>query len=435
KQPKSKKARLSTKAETVNKDKIFCLVEDKENNNTTSWAVQTEEEIKNQEANDIDKRPRKEHQLNTQQTQVNTENHMNQENVTQGNNKEHASHMANDIDKKPGKEHQLNMQQTQVNTENHMNQENMTQGNNKEHASYITNIQLDKSVGQTNDKQDKTLPDPAQCYINILKLNGREGKQRQWSDLFSKLKGGNASFTNQTTRSKILSKNKNALIINIYNLYNISTNDIITTLSLKLSGDLVVAKSHSFRGKRISLELVFKSKKKVQKYAFEEISLFQQTFFGYIPASVEARQLLREAKLQKKELTAHKMPTSELEFSPDNPYTKKTLDTKEEDTSKSQNINKTNVALQSIEIVSPVKESDTPMPDALLTEPSLRHERPSVIDDKEQKTPFIVVSYRKPKNKNKERSTESDGNLLHPGQNQKALEYTHQGTPKPKAQH
>ncbi|CAG8743720.1 25261_t:CDS:2, partial [Dentiscutata erythropus] len=205
-------------------------------------AAQTEEEIKNQEANDIDKRPRKEHQLNAQQTQVTTENHVNQKNVTQGYNKEYASHM--------------------------------------------TNIQVDESVGQTNDKQDKTLPDPAQHYTNISKLN--------------------------------------------------------------------------------------------------------------------ARQLLREAKLQKKELTAHKTPTSELEFSPDNLYTKKTLDTKEEDISK-------------------IKESDTPMPDALSTELSLRHEGPSVIDDKEQETPFIVVSHKKPKNKNKEKSTKGDENPLHPEQNQKAL--------------
>ncbi|CAG8519468.1 23399_t:CDS:2 [Dentiscutata erythropus] len=74
----------------------------------------------------------------------------------------------------------------------------------------------------------------------------------------------------------------------------------------------------------------------------------------------------------------------------------------------------------------PKKELDTSISDAPLAESSVEQERPSVTDNKEQETPFIVVSHRKHKNKNKKRSTERGRNLSHPEQNQMVLKDTHQ---------
>src|SRR5947208_6135810 len=51
-------------------------------------------------------------------------------------------------------------------------------------------------------------------------------KPKQWSDLFTKLRGGKATFVKSSPRFRIHSKNENALIFNIQSLSNIATNDI-----------------------------------------------------------------------------------------------------------------------------------------------------------------------------------------------------------------
>src|SRR5260363_209371 len=47
---------------------------------------------------------------------------------------------------------------------------------------------------------------------NVRFASSRGSKPKQWSDLFTKFKGGKASFTNTTPKHKIQSKNDNALI-------------------------------------------------------------------------------------------------------------------------------------------------------------------------------------------------------------------------------
>ena len=74
--------------------------------------------------------------------------------------------------------------------------------------------------------------------------------------------------------------------MDIQNLNNIATNDIIASLAVSLGEDLIAAKTHMSRGKRTSLEIVLKNKEKVQYYAAKGISLFKQTFFGYIPINL-----------------------------------------------------------------------------------------------------------------------------------------------------
>ncbi|RIB07978.1 hypothetical protein C2G38_2212870 [Gigaspora rosea] len=56
-------------------------------------------------------------------------------------------------------------------------------------------------------------------------------KPRQWSNLFSKLERGKATFSTYAPRKRIHIKNKNALIFEVHSLKNISTTDIVKAMT------------------------------------------------------------------------------------------------------------------------------------------------------------------------------------------------------------
>ncbi|CAG8477849.1 24327_t:CDS:2 [Dentiscutata erythropus] len=116
---------------------------------------------------------------------------------------------------------------------------NETASPNTEHMSDKKN----QSASDTSPSQETT--PKSTILTEIATTNDKESKPRQWSNLFPKLKGGKAVFTNSTPRQKICSKNKNTLILDIQKLENFSTNNIITALAIKLGDDLVGTKEIS----------------------------------------------------------------------------------------------------------------------------------------------------------------------------------------------
>ncbi|RIB24686.1 hypothetical protein C2G38_2167953 [Gigaspora rosea] len=77
-------------------------------------------------------------------------------------------------------------------------------------------------------------------HVNIQssEANGQV-KPRQWSNLFSKLEKGKATFSIYALRKRIHTKNENALIFEVHSLENISTTDIVEAMVTKVEEDLL----------------------------------------------------------------------------------------------------------------------------------------------------------------------------------------------------
>ncbi|RIB24687.1 hypothetical protein C2G38_2167954 [Gigaspora rosea] len=114
--------------------------------------------------------------------------------------------------------------------------------------------QVDKEYKET----DPITLGIAQASTSAFAPLAKENKTKQDRSLFQ-TQEKKASFINTVPRHKILSKNDNALIIDIQSLINISTNNIIAILALKLNGNLIAAKTHLIKNKLVLLVASLKS--------------------------------------------------------------------------------------------------------------------------------------------------------------------------------
>lgn len=149
--------------------------------------------------------------------------------------------------------------------------------------------ELSGKTAENPDVMDSIMQeeDPNQNLgTNLINSENKPSEVRQWSSLFTKLKSGKATYSSFAPRDKIHTKNDNALIFNIQSLENISINDIVAALYAKIGDDLIAAKPHYKRGKRLYLEVIFTSPEKQQMYAARGIVIFKQTLLGYIPVNL-----------------------------------------------------------------------------------------------------------------------------------------------------
>src|SRR5260364_67974 len=82
----------------------------------------------------------------------------------------------------------------------------------------------------------------------------------------------------------IKTKNDNALIIATSSL-QCSFNEIMEDLFKTASYDINAAKQHFNKGKRSHIEIIFKDKATLQKYAAKGLMIKGRTYFGYIPTN------------------------------------------------------------------------------------------------------------------------------------------------------
>ncbi|CAG8773429.1 38133_t:CDS:1, partial [Gigaspora margarita] len=110
-------------------------------------------------------------------------------------------------------------------------------------------------------------------------------QKKPWTSLFAKLTRGASTYSTFSVRNQITTKNNRAAIFDIRTLNNISMTDIVVVLNKSIGKDILGLKPHFTKGIRTHLEIIFKSYDNVQKYSTEGISLFNQTFLGYIPTN------------------------------------------------------------------------------------------------------------------------------------------------------
>lgn len=116
-------------------------------------------------------------------------------------------------------------------------------------------------------------------------------QKKSWTSLFAKLARGASTYSTFSVCNQITTKNNSAAIFDICTLNNISMTDIVVVLNKSIGKDILGLKPHFTKGIRTHLEIIFKSYDNVQKYSTEGISLFNQTFLGYIPLNMWAKFL------------------------------------------------------------------------------------------------------------------------------------------------
>ncbi|RIB24691.1 hypothetical protein C2G38_2031693 [Gigaspora rosea] len=101
------------------------------------------------------------------------------------------------------------------------------------------NEELFQTVVKDSDNNSEHVDE----HVNVQssKTNGQV-KSRQWSNLFSKLERGKATFLTYAPRKRIHTKNENALIFEVHSLENISTTDIVEAMVTKVGEDLIAVK-------------------------------------------------------------------------------------------------------------------------------------------------------------------------------------------------
>ncbi|RIB17769.1 hypothetical protein C2G38_2037450 [Gigaspora rosea] len=116
-------------------------------------------------------------------------------------------------------------------------------------------------------------------HVNVQsnEANGQV-KSRQWSNLFSKLERGKATFSTYAPRKRIYTKNENALIFEVHSLENIFTTDIVEVMVTKVREDLIAVKPIFTKNKR--LEVVYANEDKQQFYAAEGITILSKPYRG-----------------------------------------------------------------------------------------------------------------------------------------------------------
>ncbi|CAG8801711.1 21332_t:CDS:2, partial [Dentiscutata erythropus] len=106
--------------------------------------------------------------------------------------------------------------------------------------------------------------------------------KRTWSSLFPKLTRGKTTFSSFSPRNTLKTKNDNTLIIATSSL-QCSFNEIMEDLFKTAGYDINAAKQYFNRGKRSHIEIIFKDKATLQKYAAKGLMIKGRTYLGYIP--------------------------------------------------------------------------------------------------------------------------------------------------------
>lgn len=150
-----------------------------------------------------------------------------------------------------------------------------TNDSNNEESDNLQELQINK-----NTREDKQKIYTTRDSTNQEK--GAEITKKTWSSLFAKLKKGQSTYSSFSPRNSIKSKNDNALVFEISDLTH-SFNEIMISLYEYAGQDIIAAKQHFNKGVRTHLEVVFDDKERLKHYATKGITIFNQTYYGFIP--------------------------------------------------------------------------------------------------------------------------------------------------------
>jgi len=144
---------------------------------------------------------------------------------------------------------------------------------------YVTAASSKYKNVEKNTKQSENEHTQTDCR---LENEHQTTPKKSWSSLFPKLTRGKTTFSSFSPRNTLKTKNDNALIITTSSL-QCSFNEIMEDLFKTAGYDINAAKQHFNRGKRSHIEIIFKDKATLQKYAAKGLMIKGRTYFGYIP--------------------------------------------------------------------------------------------------------------------------------------------------------